>query len=121
MGRGTSCGVRGAVLNLLVGGTAPSGLASVSSRMGITSWDLDGGFSTPARTQSTPNRPFFVYSDPTGPHVLSPSYGILEAREAHDWFLCMMREHEEFEVETDQPGELPMPLSSETVRWVVVE
>ena len=27
---------------------------------------------------------------------LSPSYGIHEAREAHDWFLLMMREHEEF-------------------------
>ena len=40
---------------------------------------------------------------------LSPSYGILEAREAHDWFLEMMREHEEFEVETDEPGEWPMP------------
>ena len=27
---------------------------------------------------------------------LSPSYGILEAREAHDWFLQMMAENEEF-------------------------
>ena len=26
----------------------------------------------------------------------SPSYGIHGAREAHDWFLGMMREHEEF-------------------------
>ena len=33
---------------------------------------------------------------------LSPSYGLLTAREAHDWFLQMMREHEEFEVETDR-------------------
>ena len=32
---------------------------------------------------------------------LSPSYGICSAREAHDWFLRMMLEHEEFEVETD--------------------
>ena len=31
---------------------------------------------------------------------LSPSYGICSAREAHDWFLRMMLEHEEFEVET---------------------
>ena len=30
--------------------------------------------------------------------ALSPSYGPLTAREAHDWFLSMMREHEEFEV-----------------------
>ena len=29
------------------------------------------------------------------------SYGLLTAREAHDWFLKMMGEHEEFEVETD--------------------
>ena len=41
---------------------------------------------------------------------LSPSYGLTTAREAHDWFLCLMREHEEFEVETDRAGELPMPL-----------
>ncbi len=33
----------------------------------------------------------------------------------------MMREHEEFEVETDQPGEKAMPFWSETVREVVVE
>ncbi len=43
------------------------------------------------------------------------------AREAHDWFLEMMREHEEFEVETDVPGEWPIPVCSETVRQVVVE
>lgn len=52
---------------------------------------------------------------------LSPSYGTLTAREAHDWFIRMMREHEEFEVETDRAGELPMPFSSDTVRRVVVE
>ena len=52
---------------------------------------------------------------------LSPSYGIHNAREAHDWFLRMMREHEEFEVETDKPGEWPVPFCSETVRQVVVE
>ena len=34
----------------------------------------------------------------------SRSYGLLTAREAHDWFLQMMREHEEFEVETDVVG-----------------
>ncbi len=52
---------------------------------------------------------------------LSPSYGIHTAREAHDRFLEMIREHEEFEVETDRAGELPMPFWSETVRRVVVE
>ncbi len=33
----------------------------------------------------------------------------------------LMREHEEFEVETDRAGELPMPFWSETVRRVVLE
>ena len=51
---------------------------------------------------------------------LSPSYGIHTAREAHEWFLEMIGEHEEFEVETDRAGELPMPFWSETVRQVVV-
>ena len=36
-------------------------------------------------------------------------------------FLLMMREHEQFEVETDKPGEWPVPFCSETVRRVVVE
>jgi len=52
---------------------------------------------------------------------LSPSYGIHTAREAHDWFLRMMRSHDEFEVETDVIGEWPMPFWSETVRRVVAE
>ena len=52
---------------------------------------------------------------------LSPSYGLLTARDAHEWFIDMMREHEEFEVETDRAGELPMPFCSETVRSVMVE
>ena len=52
---------------------------------------------------------------------LSPSYSIHNAREAHDWFLKMMAENEEFEVDTDKAGELPVPFWSETVRQVVVE
>ena len=52
---------------------------------------------------------------------LSPSYGILTARAAHDWFLGMMRENEEFEVETDRAGEPPLSFWSETVRRVVLE
>ncbi len=52
---------------------------------------------------------------------LSPSYGIHTARDAHDWFLRMMREHEEFEVETDRAGEPPLSFWSETVRRVMVE
>ncbi len=51
---------------------------------------------------------------------LSPSYGLLTARDAHDWFLGMMREHEEFEVETDRAGEQPLSFWSETVRGVMV-
>ena len=39
----------------------------------------------------------------------------------HDRFLEMMAEHKEFEVETDKPGEWPMPVVSETVRRVVAE
>ena len=51
-----------------------------------------------------------VYPDMSSPPSevsfrLSPSYGILTAREVHDWFLEMMREHESFEVETDKAGE----------------
>ena len=52
---------------------------------------------------------------------LSPSYGLTAAHEAHEWFLDMMGEHEEFEVETDVPGEWPVPFCSETVRQVVVD
>ncbi len=53
--------------------------------------------------------------------TLSPSYGLLTSRDAHDWFLQMIREHEGFEVETDRAGEWPMPFCSETVRNVMVE
>ena len=52
---------------------------------------------------------------------LSPRYGIHNARDAHDWFLGMMRAHKEFEVETDRTGEPPLSFWSETVRQVVVE
>ncbi len=52
---------------------------------------------------------------------LSPSYGILTAREAHEWFLLMMRSHDEFVVETDVAGEPPLSFWSETVRGVMVE
>ena len=43
---------------------------------------------------------------------------IHNASEAREWFLRMMREHEEFEVETDEVGELAMPSWSETIRRV---
>ena len=51
----------------------------------------------------------------------SASYGLLTAREAHDWFLLMMRSHDEFVVETDRAGEPPLSFRSETVRGVMVE
>jgi len=52
---------------------------------------------------------------------LSPSYGLTTGHEANEWFIDMLRDHEEFEVETDEPGELPLSFWSETVRGVVVE
>ena len=52
---------------------------------------------------------------------LAPRYGILTAREAHDWFLEMMRNCEEFEVETDRAGEPPVSFWSETVGGVMEE
>ena len=66
-----------------------------------------------------------VYPDMSSPpsgvlFSLSPSYGIHDAREAHEWFLALMGEREEFEVETDKAGELPIPFYSETVQQVVV-
>ncbi len=53
--------------------------------------------------------------------VILPRYSIHTALEAHDWFLEMMREHEEFKVETDRAGELPFSFWSETIRRVVVD
>jgi hypothetical protein len=90
------------------------------------SWDLDGGLSSPPRGRNPRLTVRCQYPDtgmaPTEVTFgLSPRYGIHTAREVHDWFLEMMGEHEEFEVETDRVGELPMPFWSETVRSVVVE
>ncbi len=94
--------------------------------MGICAWDLDGFGSV--QPQQSARIPWLTirceypdnYLEPTCVSFrLSPSYGIRTAREAHDWFLRMMQEHEEFEVVTDEPGEWPMPFWSETVRRVV--
>ena len=55
----------------------------------------------PPGRQSSPNRPLRVSRHGQGTEVtfgLSPRYGILTARDAHGWFLWMMR----FEVETNQ-------------------
>ena len=40
-------------------------------------------------------------------------FRVLGEFEAHQWFLSLMREHEEFEVETDRAGEPPMPFCSD--------
>ena len=58
---------------------------------------------------------------PHWPHVVSPSYGLTTGHEANEWFIDMLRDHEEFEVETDEPGEPPLSFWTETVRRVVVE
>ncbi len=81
--------------------------------MGIMSWDLTGSFSfvEPVRTPRITIRIRCEYPDtpmlPTEVTFgLSPSYyGLHTAHEANEWFLEMMREHEEFEVETDKPWE----------------
>ena len=52
---------------------------------------------------------------------LSPSYGLTTGHEANEWFLAMMRENEEFEVEPGRTGEPPLWFWSETVRGVMVE
>ena len=87
--------------------------------------DLDSGFNTAPLARSPRLTVRCEYPD-TGSEptevtfCLSPSYGILTARETHEWFIDMMREHEEFEVETDRAGEWPLSFWSETVRRVVV-
>ncbi len=94
--------------------------------MGVYSWDLDGGFGSPLPERTPRLSVRCEYPDTAMAHTevtfgFSPRCGLLTVREAHDWFLGMMREHEEFEVETDRAGELPIPFCSETVRGVMVE
>ncbi len=60
--------------------------------MGIMSWDLGGGFNTAplVRTPRITIRCEYPDTDLPPTEVtfrLSPSYGLLTAREAHDWFL----------------------------------
>ena len=94
--------------------------------MGIYSWDLDGGFSTAPRLRTPRLTIRCEYPDTDQPPTevtfrLSPSYGLLTGHEANEWFIDMMYEHEEFEVETDEPGEPPLSFWTETVRGVMVE
>ena len=94
--------------------------------MGIMSWDLDGGFSTPlpVRTPRLTIRCEYPDTDLPPTEVtfrLSPSYGLTTGHEANEWFIDMMYQHEEFEVKTDEPGEPPLSFWTETVRGVMVE
>ncbi len=82
--------------------------------MGIYSWDWEGGFGG----LELPHAPrLTIRCEYPGTSMLATSvsfrlsarYGIDSAREAHEWFMRMMAEHEEFEVETDEVGELAMP------------
>ena len=94
--------------------------------MGIMSWDHRGSFST-APLVSTPRltiRCEYPDTDMAPTEVtfrLSPSYGLTTGHEVNEWFIEMLRDHEEFEVETDKAGELPVPFCSETVLGVMVE
>ncbi len=106
---------------------AQHAIGRVGPRGSTYSWDPnDGLISPPPRPVRSP-RLTVSCEYPDGPlepidvtFSLSPSYGIRTADDAHGWFRRMMREREEFEVETDRPGEPPLWFSSETVRRVVV-
>ena len=94
--------------------------------MGIYSWGLDGGFSSPPRVRTPRLTIRCEYPDTDMPPTevtfrLSPSYGLTTGHEANEWFLEMMRKYEEFEVETDRAGEPPLSFWSETVRGVMVD
>ena len=91
--------------------------------MGMYSWDIEGFGSIQPQTRTPRLTIRCEYTDgylkPTQVTFrISPSYGIHSAREAHDWFLRLMQDFEEFEVLTDEPGEWPVPFCSETVRSV---
>ena len=81
-------------------------------------------FVEPVRTPRLTVRCEYPGSDSPPDEVsfgLSPRYGIYTALEAHEWFLAMLYNCEEFVVETDRAGEPPLSFSSETVRGVMVE
>ena len=96
--------------------------------MGILPWDLGAVFnssSLPIQRPCNPRLTVRCEYPKTGmaptevTFSLSPRYSSHTGREAHEWFLKMMVENEEFEVETDRAGELPLSFWSETVRRVV--
>ena len=92
--------------------------------MGIYSWGSFGSTQKATRTPRLTIRCEYPDTDMPPSEVtfgLSPSYGLTTAHEANEWFIDMMYEHEEFEVETDEPGEPPLLFWTETVRGVMVE
>ncbi len=92
--------------------------------MGMYSWDSFGLTQKAKQAPRLTVRCEYPGSDSPPDEVsfrLSPRYGLHTAREAHDWFLEMMAENEEFEVETDRAGDPPLSFWSDTVREVVVE
>ncbi len=98
--------------------------------MGIYAWDLGGGFNSSSFPIQSPCTPRLTvrceYPDTDMPPTevtfrLSPSYGLTTGHEANERFIDMLYEHEEFEVETDEPGEPPLSFWSETVLGVMVE
>ncbi len=93
--------------------------------MGILPWDLRAVFNSSIQRPCNPRLTVRCeYPDMPPTEVtfrLSPSYGLTTGHEANEWFLKMMREHEEFEVETDRVGEPPLSFWTETVRGVMVE
>ena len=104
-------------------------IGRVGPRANTYSWDPKYGFIAPT-LEPVRNPRLTVHCEypdtPLQPTIevtfsLSSSYGILTARDAHGWFRRMMREHEQFEVETDDVGALPLSVFSENVRLLVVE
>ncbi len=76
--------------------------------MGIMSWDLAGGFSAPKPVRNPRLTVRYEYPDTDLPPTevtfrLSPSYGLTTGHEANEWFIDMMYEYEEFEVEPGEP------------------
>ncbi len=79
--------------------------------MGIYAWGSFGSIQKATRTPRLTVRCEYPDMDMSPTEVtfgLAPSYGIHSARDAHDWFLLMMRSHDEFVVETDRAGESPL-------------
>ena len=94
--------------------------------MGILPWDLRAVFSLPEPVRNSRLTIRCEYPDTDMPPTevtfgLSPSYGLTTGHEANEWFIDMLHDYEEFEVETDRAGEPPLSFWSETVRGVMVE